>query len=272
MKHFLFALSLAVTTFISTAQPKTTQLKKVLELQMPEGPGARASSIVWQPVTKKYYAPMSGNADHAFAIFNAQGKRISKGTETALFDVRGLWYDPQSQKICSNGYDGDGWVSYKLDTKGTPVGTVNLFHGMNQPDKNSVGSFDSKNKQLYFLSGQMVVVYDAKTAEEKDRIRLHVGSASEEDAYASLDEDDDSETPDSYNYTTVIYTGIPKAEFALLNHSAGKIELYDKATGYITQILDLPLGIIGDEMLCFSYANGIYWIYDRDKRVWKGCK
>ncbi len=272
MKYLIAVLLFSLTASVSTAQPKTVELKKVLELQMPEGRGARASSIAWHPVTKRYYAPMSGNAQHAFAIFNAQGKRISKGTETALFDVRGFWYSPQLKKFCTNGYNAEGWASYTLNAVGTPISTTTLFDGMNQPDVNSVGSFDSKTNQLYFLSGQWIATYDAKTAEEKkDRIRLHLGSSSEEEANDNLDDENDSETPEMYNYTTAIYTGIPKAEFAVLN-TYGKIELYDKATGYITKVLNLPSDIVCDAMLCFSYANGMYWIFDKDTRVWKGFK
>ena len=77
---------------------------------------------------------------------------------------------------------------------------------------------------------------------------------------------------DQYNSTTVIYTGIPKAELGLLNIEEKRIELYDMKTGYVTKKFSLPDDVAVYETLNFSYANGIYWFFNKELRIWKGYK
>ena len=171
---FLFSLMLHIK-----AQQKS--LSEVISLQMPEGSGARAASIAWHPLLKKYYAPKSGNADHLMAIFDASGKLVSPENLKTLFDVRGFWYSPKLKTFCSNGYDTNGWVSYVLDKKGIPVSIKQLVDSMVQPDAQSVGSFDAVNNLIYFLNGQYVLIYDAATQKEVGSIRLHINYKSEKE-------------------------------------------------------------------------------------------
>lgn len=266
---------LLLLTIISFAMPLLAQnkeLKEVVRLQMPDDPGERASSIAWHPFYKKYYAPKSGNAGYTLAIFDAEGKNVSPQKLNTGFDIRGFWYNPALKTFSANGYNDNGWMTYVLDQKGIPVDIQHDVLFMNQPDAQSVGSYDAANNLTYFLKGQFVVAYNATTHKEVKRTRLFVNATDEEEA---VDVDlffDVNETPENVNYTTVIYTGIPKAEFALLNVDERTIDFYDSKTGIITKQYDLPFGAPADRMLCFSYANEFFWLFDIKTKIWHGYK
>ncbi len=71
---FVFISALLFISF-STAQAQTI-LKQVLVLQMPEDDGSNSASVVWHPLTKKYYTSMAGNASYPMGVFNEKGKLI----------------------------------------------------------------------------------------------------------------------------------------------------------------------------------------------------
>jgi len=261
---------LAILLFLSVAPlvAQNNPMIEVMHLQMPEGSGARASAIAWHPVYKRYYAPKSGNASFAMAIFDEKGNLISPEGLTAKFDVRGFWYNPKLKTFGANGYNDNGWVTYKLDNNGYPVDVVHDVEWMNQPDEHSVGSYDAKNNVVYFLKGQFVVTYNAANYEEIKSTRLHINSKNQTDATNSQDEYDEAVTPENINNTTVQYTGIPKMEFALLDYKDKKIQLYDAKTGYMTKVLSLPHSAPAQDMLCFTYSNNKYWLYDMQDKSW----
>jgi hypothetical protein len=270
-KWTLLTLFCIVISSIANAQQKT--LTEVISLEMPDDNGARASSIAWHPDLKRYYAPKSGNAEHLMAIFDAKGKPVFPENTKTLFDIRGFWYSPKLKTFCANGYNDNGWVSYILDKNGVPIGIKHLVETMNQPGEQSVGSFDMVNNLVFFLKGQNVVIYNAANQKKTGTIRLHINYKNEKEESDDInDADDEDKTPDNINSTVVVFTGIPKAEFALLDFTNKEIQLYDKNTGYISQKLSLPADAPADEMLCFSYCNNLYWLFDINTKTWKGYK
>ena len=164
MKQLFF---LTITAFLilpvqSGAQNRT--LKKVLELKMPKNTGddfcgTRGASVCWNPVTKKYYAAFAGNTGFPLAVFDLKGKRLSNDDLTTKEDNRGLWYDPATKKICGNGYNETGWFSYTLDKNGIPTDATIDHEGMNQPEGNSVGTFNPLKKEVIFLNKDQVSFY-----------------------------------------------------------------------------------------------------------------
>ncbi|MER3498829.1 MAG: hypothetical protein C4308_09455 [Chitinophagaceae bacterium] len=264
----LLLFSALLTGFVCYAQ-ETKQLKKVLELPIPREGGVRAAQVAWHPLQKKYYAAMAGNTSFCLAVFDIKGKRLTPSSQETMFDIRGLWYNPNKKTLQMNGYNDFGWAEYKLDAKGFPTSAQTLFDGMNQPSEQSVGAFEPKSKQLYFFDGEGALdYYDASTATYTDKLPLHLG-------ITEADDDGSSSNVDvymDYNYTTVVYTGMKKAEFGLLNFNLRQIELYNAENGYLTKIYTLPDDAPAEDMLCFSYANGIFWLFDRNERIWKGYK
>jgi hypothetical protein len=268
----LFIYCIACTIF-TVAQPKQRTLTEVMSLKMPEGGGARAASIAWHPLLKKYYAPKSGNEEHLMGVFDEKGKRVSPDDLKTLFDVRGFWYSPKLKTFCANGYNETGWVSYVLDKKGLPVSIKHLVEFMNQPDAQSVGSFDAKNNLVYFLDGKNVLIYNADTYKKTGSTVLHINYKSDKEESDDINGVSvENKTPENINNSVVLFTGIPKAEFALFDFKNKEIQLYDKSTGYITQKFSLPENAPADEMLCFSYCNNIYWLFDIETKTWKGYK
>ena len=271
MKRSLLFLLLLSLGFSGFAQ-KESKLKKVLELKMPEGPGRNGSGITYHPDSKRYYATIAGNDRHPLAIFDSKGKRLTDDDQKALFDVRGLWWSPTLKKFCANGYADKGWITYKLDKKGVPEDIEQLYKGMVQPDDQSVAAFNPRSNDVFFLSGQLVWTIPAATGMVEDEdIRLYVGATNRSEALDMEFYEDDEYLSEDYN-PTLIYTGVQKGEFGLLNHYDKQIELYDRKTGYMTQKLILPDDAPAPEMLCFGFANGIYWLYDKDARTWVGYK
>jgi hypothetical protein len=280
MKKIFFTLLLSLPFLLNAQLVKT--LKKTIELQMPgipspskvtgedSLPGKRGGAVVWHPVQKKYYAAFAGNYSFPLAVFDITGKRLSGEILTTMQDLRGLWYNPKLKKICGNGYSDIGWFSYKLDAKGIPAESEVYAEGMNQPDEQSIGTYNSKSNMICFLYGQNILVYNADAIQEEDStIRLYPGISKKEQID---EEDDESVISEDYSYNILIYTGIPKAEFGLLNIYEKQVELYNQKTGLMTQKLKLPADLPTWDGFNFSYANGIYWAFDQDTRIWTGYK
>jgi hypothetical protein len=273
MKKAILIISLVMCFNLGNTQTKqkdTIQLKKVLELQIKGEGGANGASVAWNPMLKKYYCAIAGNADFPMSVFNATGTLVSDSTLKTQIDVRGLWYNTRTKTLQANGYDDAGWITYKLDSKGIPISFTNLFEGLNQPNEQSVGVFDAAGNVLYFydnLEVPEITKYSMTDAKSVSTISLHPGTKFEED----IDEDWDLESMFDYNSTTVVYTGIPKSEFGMLNIELIQIELYN-ADGLLTKVLLLPSDTPTYEMFNFSYCNGIYWLFDKDNRKWIGYK
>jgi len=272
-------LFLSALLFIGTAAfAQTTRvLKKVMELKMiskeegGEMPGTRGASVAWHPVQKKYYVSFAGNSGYPMAVFSATGKRLTPDDQITMIDTRGLWYNPAKKLICGNGYNEFGWFSYKLDAKGLPTENVVDFEGKHQPGDQSVGAYNAAKKQVLFLDGSAVVVYNDK-AEEQDNDKktiLHWGLTAKD---GIAEDEDETEVPEGYNNTTLVYTGVPGAEIGVLNVVEKQIELYSYKTGFLSQKLKLPDTATTELMFNFAFTNGIYWLFDMETRVWTGYK
>ncbi|MBL0146941.1 MAG: hypothetical protein IPP48_15695 [Chitinophagaceae bacterium] len=265
----LMLLSLCVLTIANaqttkTAAPAKRTLKKVTEIEMPGDGGSNGGSVVFHPITKKYYIPMLGNASFPFAIFDAKGKLISEAE--AGNDLRGLWYNPKTKAIEGNCYDSGGWVRYTVDAKGEiPVdfeirSSEKIFdNAMKQPTDQSLGVFNAKEDVVYFLYATGVAIFNMKGEEQKT---IELRKTKDGDAIFF---DEENYT---YNVTSVIYTGIPKAEIGILNIVDKKIEFYNKATGVYTTEWKLPEDASVQERFNFAYANNMVWLFDKDNRKW----
>ena len=276
MKKILLLLTAVVCFNALVFAQATRNLKKVITLKMPKTvdddmPGTRGASVAWHPIQKKYYAVMAGNALYPMAVFNTIGKLISADSLTAKADCRGLWYNTVTKQICGNGYNETGWFSYQLITTGLPVDYEVNFEGMNQPGDQCVGAFNIVKKEVFFLNGSQICKYSAADAstKEENRILIHWGLTK---AQGIAEDEDVTTVPEGYNNTTIIYSGITGAEAGVLNLVENQIELYDYKTGFLSQKLKLPEGAITEAAFNFAFANGIYWLFDIENRVWIGYK
>lgn len=276
MKPFLLSL-LFFSVLLSPAlraQKEPQKLKAVLTLEIPEETNGLVSKngagVAWHAAEKKYFTAMAGNTGFNLGLYSAAGKRVSPDSMETGFDVRGIWYNPQEKAVQVNGYNDFGWGSYSL-YKGLP-GTPNiLFEGLHQPDVNSVGAYDPARKQVVFLNDNLdAEAYDYKTGESVRTLTLHLGARNDK-----AEEDDESFRNDvmaNYNITTLVWTGIKGAEIGLLNVVNRQIELYNGLTGYLSRTLQLPEDAPAEALFNFAYANGYYWLFDKEKRAWIGFK
>lgn len=261
--------SLIAFMLLSGMAMAQTKLKNVMTLEVPGDGGSNGASMAYHPVTKRYYAPMAGNASFQMAVYSATGKLLSTDEDATVVDVRGIWFNPASKTLQVNCYDEGGWVEYKLNSKGMISDTKTLFEGRKQPSDQSVASFDTKAKCLIFLDGHTVVYYSLATGEATDKMvelfpGVKQGKKVDEDAMIP-------EFEDNYNTTTVLYIGSPIAEYGLLNTEEKQIELYNKK-GYMVKTLKLPEDAPCNKSFNFGYANGIYWLFDKEARTWSGYK
>ena len=267
-KILLLTVLFSGIAFSGNAQePKP--VKKVLELKIPREGGANAASVAWHPIEKKYYAAMAGNVAFCIGVYDATGQLLSEPTQEAMFDVRGLWYNPGTKTLQMNGYNDFGWGEYKLNEKGIPVDVGMLHEYMNQSTKQSAGSYDPLRNVLYFFNEKgNIDKYNYEDATFKESIQLHLGATGKEESV-------ENETViDHYNSSSALYTSITGAEIALLNYHKLEIELYNIATGYMTRRLKLPADtkVPDARWLNFAFCNGLFWLFDTDARIWMGFK
>ena len=273
MLRYRFILLLAFCGLATLQNAQTTRtLKPILELQMPEGSGSNGGGVAWHVEQKKYYAAFAGNADFPLTVFDKTGKRLSGEGLTTGFDVRGIWYDPIEKGIFGNAYGESGWFMLNLDESGIPVASDNVIDEMIQPDNNSVGFVSICKDAICFLNGQEVKVYKNQEEVMDENLRLYAGLSKKPKVVKENEDTDKYNMPENYNSNVAVCTELPKAEFGLLNISTKQIELYDKTTGLMTQILKLPTNAPTNNVFNFSFANGIYWLFDKEKRKWVGYK
>ena len=270
-RFIILALILGAITPTSQAQ-KSSNLKQSIVLQMPEGDGSNGAGVAWHPKQKKYYASFAGNVEFPMAVFSTDGERLSSDDLMAGADVRGLWFDPKQDAICGNTYADGGWFMLILDEKGIPQSSENIVAEMMQPEDNSVGLMEYGDESICFLQGQELKIYKSKIPDMKESYRLYAGQKTKPKFNQEEDIEDRSVLSENYNGNVAICTQQKKAEFGLLNIADKQIELYDKNTGLITQILHLPEDAPFYSMFNFAYANGIYWLFDKENRKWLGYK
>ncbi len=271
MKKLLVTLLLLTTVQLCNAQQV---LKQVMTLKMPGELGSRSAAVVWHPTQKKYYTAFCGNETFPFAIFDSKGVLLNKAA-TTNYDIRGMWYNTKSKNLEFNCFDSVGIGHYELDKAGFKVSEVLDKERFDQPTPHSVGVFIPKDNQLMFINNDFdVSTFDATTYEavpskygfligQKKALAKDAVMLSDEERYALYD---------ARNNTQILYTGLPNGEFAVLNIELKVIELYNAKTGLISKTLKLPSTITLETGFCFSYANGIWWIFSIGNRQWVGYK
>jgi hypothetical protein len=267
----LFALCMTAGGFLPVQAQKV--LKPVITIQLPEGDGSNSAAIAWHPIQKKYYTSMAGNAIYAMGVYDAKGKPVQENVD-AENDYRGMWYNPISQRIEFNCYDAGGIGHLVLDAKGKIDSKVVDFDGMNQPHDQCVGVYHSTSNSIIYLSASYSVEkYNPKTGKVMTPLcNLYVGCKTKAEA-DEMDADTEASRWESRNASGVQYTGMPRAELAILNVDDRTIELYDQKTGLLTKTAySIPPSISIFSNFNFSYTNGMWWFFDKDKRKWVGCK
>lgn len=241
--------------------------EKVMEMKIPDG-GVNGAAIVYHPKEKLYYAAQAGNKIFPLVIFDKDGDVLSAEDQVTLIDIRGLWYNPKTKKIGGNGYDANGWFTYKLNKKGLPESIEVFKEGLYQPDKSSAGVLNTEDNEVLFLDGLNIVCYNTDGTDKRKAIQLHIGSMNSKDGIQTTTTDFNN----NYNSRSIIYTGTKGAEIGLLNITKKRVELYDIKTGYMSQIVKLPVDFELETYFNFTFCNDIYWVFNKQSRKWMGYK
>lgn len=271
LTNLLAAMLLLFLSTISNAQT-ISKLQEKLTLQMQDGGGSNGASVAWNANLKLYYACFAGNEEFPMAVFNKEGIITTEEPQEVGFDARGLWFDPKLKTIVGNSYNEGGWYQLNLEANGLSKSVTVIKPGLNQPDANSVGCYSTKDKLVYFLNGQTLRAYQSGKEKASKRVRLYFGKTENPKYTKSEDEDDALNQPDGYNSNAGVYTGIKNAEFGVLNIDNAQIELYSSKTGLLTQVLKLPKNTDIEASFNFAYANGYFWLFDKENRKWIGYK
>jgi hypothetical protein len=170
----------------------------------------------------------------------------------------------------ANTYDNGGWYEFKLNAKGMPVAQKKLPVETSQPDPQSVGVYSPLKKTIYFFDYENVSIeaHGMNGVVDPNKIQLYLGISDK----ADIIDEEQEDTKENYNSSAIIFTGLPNKEIGLLNVIDKKIELYDLKTGLMTKSLILPSDAPVETLMNFSYANGIYWLFDTNERIWHGYK
>lgn len=268
-KAFIFATVTLLLSLASFAQgnAKSPVLKKVISFEITDEGGANGASVAWHPVRKYYYTAMAGNASYPMVVFDAKGKRVFDDALETKFDVRGLWYNPFTKALQTNGYSENGWGEYQLLENGKPSDINVLYEGMLQPDAQSVGSYDPVKNMLYFYTEDGGVdQYSVKVKKYIKSIPLKLGRTKTE-----ADDFDNDLVIEDYN-NVAVYTGIKGSEIGMLNVAEMQIELYSLTDGFQTKIIKLPEDAPVNSMFNFSYTNNTWFLFDKENRTWLGYK
>ncbi len=252
--YFLFVVCVALTiaSCKSVKLPSSISDKAAIKYTIQGEEGTNGSAVAYIPERKQYVCVIAGNVSYPLEIFDATGKSIANGK--AGVDSRGLWYNPNTKQIEGNGYDDTGIYSYSFSTSGEELRSniEMLRNGMIQPNDQVVGVYDPDENEILYLEGDRVIRYSRSAFTRSGSLGLDIPSGS------------------NVNETTLGYTGIPKAELCLLDHSKKELLFFDKATGNFTKSIALPASFVTDSWFRWSFANGRVWSYDVMSRTWTG--
>ncbi len=274
MKRITLIISALILALVSISAQAQKTLVPAITIQMPEGEGSNAAAVVWHPVTKKYYTSIVGNARYAMGIYNANGKPFKENID-AENDYRGFWYNTVSKRIEFNCYDSGGIGYFTLDGRGLVTAKQIMLSGMNQPQDQNVGVYYPTGNHIIYLNAATFAVekYNAKTGLPVGTLTtLRVGCNKQSEA-DDMDADTEISRWESRNLNSVQYTGMPRAELAILNYDDRIIELYDQKTGLMSsRYFKIPDSVTIHLNFNFCYNNGVWWFFNKDERKWVGCK
>ena len=249
-KFFFTLLMFSVQTLVSAQAPFTKAVKDLTYTFVSEE-GTNASAVVWHPEKNLYFTVIAGNQDFPFEAFDSKGK--SSYSNFIGLDTRGMWYNPKTRSLELNASGDEGWYSITLKKDMTTHVTESIAEGQNQPDFQSVGTFDPVKKAVVFFDAEN---YGLKFYGQKNPKSI-----------SSLKLDLSDEELSFFNQTTVGYTGKKGFEYVLLNIELKKLYFFDRK-GKKTAETNIGEEAVLGEMFLFSFTNNRAFFYNTDNRTW----
>lgn len=242
----LLCLILSANTF---AQAPQKVAEKTFEYRIKGNTGNNGTAVAWNPSLGVYMCVFAGNKEFPFESFSTKGESLS--INEAGFDFRGLWYNPSTKKLEGNGAGKYGWVSIKETGSVKPNTIENIAAGMNQPDFQSVGTYDPKKKMVVFIDPELAELVFHKRAKPSSVSRLKL------------------EYPNRSNFssTSVGFTGVKNYEYCILNTKERNVVFFNRK-GKQTGECKLPASAPVNKSFNFSFTNKLLFLFDVDDRTW----
>lgn len=209
------------------------------------------SGVAYNPLLNLYYGVRAGNSGFPLETWSATGTPLYQ--TSAGFDWRGMWWNPVTNQLEGNGYNTFGVWNASLNGSGYALNTgTAIFTGYNQPDPQSCGDLDpSAYEILYYFNGS-VYRYSRNT-------NAFLGSYALTGTPTALS---------NLNWTTLMYTGCPGKEIALLDYVNKVVYVYDKSTGAYAGSSALPASAITTNSFRTSWANCKVWLFNLNNYTW----
>jgi hypothetical protein len=250
----IIASSFILFSLISVSQPFATAVKDI-DYTYSQTSGTNGCAVAWNPVRQIYVAVIAGNETFPMEAFNTSGKKVFEAE--AGFDWRGLWYNPSTKKFEGNGAGEFGIANFGIDVSGLPEKPVVIISGQNQPDFQSIGTYDYQKKQFayYNSSADEIKFYTRKKNTKVGTLKLNMKVVKSE----------------NLNMSYSGFTGKKNYEFVLFDYVEGKLYFYNRK-GEKTAETKLPTDASLNYSFGFSYCNDRAFLYDKEFRVWRGYK
>lgn len=253
-----FLLSIIVFTAVlinaTSANGQCTPIANAvpgISLHYVQAGGTNATGVAYNPNFNVYYAAIAGNPGFPLETFDAAGNPLYQ-TNTG-FDMRGMWWNPNTNQVESNGYNTGGIWAYDVNGSGYALNTgTSIFTGYNQPTVQSVGDYNcADNEIIYYNAGQIM---------RRDRATNAL--------IGYLNITGLPVVTTNLNNNSVFYTDCAGHEIGLLDYINKAVYFVDKTTGAYSGMSQLPAGTITNVSFRASWANDMVWVYDTGTRTW----
>lgn len=210
-----------------------------------------ATGVAYNPNFNLWYIAQAGNPGFPLETFDAAGTPLYQ-TNTG-FDMRGLWWNANTNQLESNGYNTLGIWAYDLNASGYALNTgTSIFTGLNQPTSQSVGDYNCVDDEIWYYNAGSIMKRDRTTNALIGNFPitgLPVGTA-------------------NLNNNTVFYTDCQGHEIGLVDYVLKRIYFVDKTTMAYTGFSQLPAGTVVSNAFRASWANGLVWLFDTGPDIW----
>jgi hypothetical protein len=251
LRFIFYSCSAILFAINSSAQP-VEPIRPAFKLVSDGVRGGMGVSVVWHPLINRYYTAVSGTGENWLIIYNHEGKTIKK-PYLLPFDPGSLWMENSGKALKSYASGMEGLYVIHLQ-EGNPAYFENIFYSLHNPVAIGNGVWVRHRKELCYYHDKTIFRYKTRHVNHRAPITLMI---------------DDYEN--ELNSMGIIYTGIRNKEIGFYDHGQHRIMLYSAKSGRCTSILQI-MDETGPKPLCgdIAYANGYYWLYDRETGNWHG--
>lgn len=206
-------------------------------------------SVAFNPVTGLYYTSRVGNSTYPLLTFKHDGTLLFQ--DVAGQDTRGIWWNPNTNQLERNCFSAIGWAQIVLDGANNATSAFNvIFAGALSPNAQCEGAYDPVNNEVVFYNASSISKYNRTT-----------GALISTTAITGV-------TFGSINTTAVIYTGVTGYEYGILDYTAKKVILLNRATCAYAGESALPAAAVTAVSHQFSYANNLLWLFNTTDNKW----